>query len=214
MMGVGLSSDCSLLREIIQRMNFLHQAAVLVSGALCMPTASTSSTARKGAQTAQEREKQANTAHKVQAMSNIGALIGTQPAQPARPASSAHTIPIPPNMRASNQAFIARANTQREKELERVFRRYWKHQGLTEAELEVKLNKRRRSFARKQAKAKIASLEIGSASYIVASPSRRTDIINKRKNLPMHPSQVEHRNLACHYVNDIRTMARKNVLRM
>jgi hypothetical protein len=175
-----------------------------------------------------QHDKQTKTTLKAQDMVQSGQYIGTQPESfvtaPPSPEVSEESVspglsPAPvAQVRATKKAiYLARAK-RREAKSERRFLEYCVNQGLTPEQVAVRVNRRRKSFQRKQAKASMASLEIGNATY-KPTPDEIVEPLKgrgkkQRKDHPKHPSQVEHRNLACHYVNDIRTMARKNVLRM
>lgn len=159
-------------------------------------------------------------------MENAGQFMSTQAGEePMAPDASAlpaetEDAAVLAHRKAFKDAKQAQMDKKRRAEDTRLFVLYLEHQGATPEEIKVKLNKRKKSFRRKQAKANMAPLEFGTAFYKhqeedngITSISKRT-AKRRRLNLPLHPSQVEHRNLACHYVNDIRTMAKKNVLRM
>lgn len=199
-------------REIIQRMNFLHQAAVLVSGALHTPTASTSRVRIDAPHATEARQKQAATAQKAKDMEQIGQLIATQ---------RDVEVPKKATIRTQRKTVLGVSNSKEEETTgqrrESHFIQYLHNQGLIVEEIQVKLNKRKKSYLRKQAKAKMASLQFGIVPYTEYTDTTSTssnEAKQGRKDLPLHPSQIENRSLACHYVNDIRLMARKNVLRM
>lgn len=217
---ITTSINCLPPREIIQRMNFLHQAAVLVSGALYTPTPSTSKVTQDAASLAQERQKQASTYKQAHDMVQKGQFISTQPGEDPtnRVAIQAETkAAVPASKRGPRKPEINNEfDKLRGKHIEE-FLECWNEQGLTPEEIKVKLNKRKKSSRRRAAKVNMAPLYIGNTSF---APKEKDIFVSnhtekrQKTNLPLHPSQIEHRNLACHYVNDIRTMARKNVLRM
>lgn len=226
----------SLCREIIQRMNFLHQAATLISGALKtpLPQPSTSKLSDKNKVTPEERDKQKKTTRNAAKLAASGQLIGTQTGATAysswldEPAFPDDILDTPPNAEARRLIQLAKARmrgdflavsekekVQRssEEQQELLYVSSLERKGFTEAQIKVKLNQRRQRYLRKRAKASMHALEVGNASYNDKAAEGSAKPV-KTQQRPKHPSKVQHRNLAAHYVNDIRTMARKSVLRM
>lgn len=224
-------------REIIQRMNFLHQAATLISGALKtpLPQPSTSKLSNKNTKiTSEERDKRKKTTHNAKKLAASGQLIQTQTGatsgsswldEPAFPddvsesPSDAEFNRMLQEAKARRRRDLPRApgeeKVQRspEEEQEYVYVSSLERKGFTEAQIKVKLNQRKQRYLRKRAKASTHALEVGNASYDDKAAEDCAKPV-KSQQRPKHPSQLQHPNLAAHYVNDIRTMAKKSVLRM
>jgi hypothetical protein len=196
-------------------MNFLHQAAVLVSQAVYDPTArvsTSSTTGRQGAETAAERAKQKRTKGLAEDMARKKTVINTQPITTAQ----INALPATERWAALTRA-IEHENEVNGFTQTNKYREHLKALGYDAQTIETRVRQRSKRYVRKLAKEKLAPLQIGSPSISappLASTSSTASKLKSEAIKPKHPSQVEKRNLAAHYVNDIRTIAKKSVLRM
>lgn len=221
-------------------MNFLHQAATLISGAVQTPAplASTSTSKPSDIQSkpAKHHKKHREKLSRSKFLSQVDVLKAEQGLTDPPYGQAVPSFMDPPTTTALPMQYhperppqikhgmsSQRVEKLKIKHADYRARLYWAEKGLTEQEVEVKINRKKKRILRKIVKDEIGPLQIGilpvSSSRGFTSASKKVSA-KERKGMKTqntgvkHPSHIDNRSLATHYVNDIRTMAKKNVLRL
>lgn len=242
--------NVSYHRELLQRMNFLHQASVLVSNAIYNSEAALAKDSK-----GKQAERQVNKAEDdtLKNMLASGGLLDTQPRQP-HPSASVNTpqqqvqmqwyhcgatgslLPQSRTMLPSNAHSDSATWAQDQRKQDKYYRKLHRKEiayrkrlsesGLSEQEIETRLAREdeerflknlndagtRRKNGRRVPP---PPLSIGHLLPQEQGDIRKSTAFGSRPAQgPAHPSRLVSRNLSSHYVNDIRTIARKSVLRL